>query len=53
MLDKPKHIKTWIKCFSLLTRVKKLKGEKASGGENEITDLFLGELEELTHEEIE
>ena len=41
MLGEPDHIETLIRCFAALTRVKKLKDEKANGGENEITDLFL------------
>ena len=40
-LDRPEHIETWIRYFTALSKVKKSKDEKASGGENEITDLFL------------
>ena len=39
-LNKPEHIETWIRCFTALAKVKKLKNEKASGGKNEITDLL-------------
>ena len=35
------NIEIWIRCFAVLAMVKKLKDEKASGGDNEITDLIL------------
>ena len=40
-LGKPEYIETWIRCFAVLIRVKKLKDQKASGGENEIIELFV------------
>ena len=39
--DELGHIEIWIRCLAALARVKKLKDEKASRGENEIIDLFL------------
>ena len=41
MLDEPEHIDTWIRYFTELARVKKLKDEKASRREKKITYLFL------------
>ena len=40
-LDETELIETRIRCFAAPARVKKLKDEKASRGENEITNLFL------------
>ena len=40
-LDESEHIETWIRCFAALTRVKKLKDEKASGIDNENADRLL------------
>ena len=40
-LDEPEYVKTWIRCFTGLAKVKKLKDRRSSGGENEIMDLFL------------
>lgn len=37
----PEYVETWLKCFTVLARVKKLKGTKSSGGVNELMDLFL------------
>ena len=39
--EEPGNIETWIRCFTALARVKKLKDEKATGGENKIMCLFL------------
>ena len=40
-LGDQEYKETWIRCFAALAMAKKLKDEKASGGENEIMDLFL------------
>ena len=39
-LDKPEHIETWIRCFTALARVKKLRDEKTRGGDNESQTYF-------------
>ena len=41
LTDELEHIETWIRCFAVLARIKKLKDEKASRRENEITDIYL------------
>ena len=40
-LCEPEHTETLIRCFAVLTWVRKLKDEKAIVGDNEIKDLFL------------
>ena len=40
-LDELDYVETWFRCFTTLTRVKKLKDEKAIRGESKTTDLFL------------
>ena len=40
-LDKPEYVETWIRFFAAFARMKKLKDQNATGGENEIMNLFL------------
>ena len=40
-LDKSDYVETWIRCFSALVRMKKLKDWRVSKGKDEITDLCL------------
>lgn len=41
VLEDPEYVDTWIRCFAANARCKKLKDNKNTGGENEITDLFM------------
>ena len=47
-LDEWEHIEMWIRYFTVLAKVKKLKDEKASREEDEIKDLFLAVKKILT-----
>ena len=40
-LEDPDFVDTWLRCFTVSARTKKLKDDKKNEGENEITDLFL------------
>ena len=40
-LDDPEYTETWISCFEVLARVKKLRDRWSIGEQNEITDLCL------------
>ena len=41
ILDDPEYVETWIRCFEVLARVKKLKERQSEEEQNEITDMFL------------
>ena len=41
MLDEREFVEQWIICFAAFPKLRKLKYEKANGGENEIIDLYL------------
>ena len=40
-LEDPDFVDTWLQCFAVSTRTKKLKDDKEKGGKNVITDHFL------------
>ena len=39
-LDDPEYVKSWIRCFEALARVKKLRDKRNEEEPNEITDMF-------------
>ena len=40
-LEDPDFVDTWLRCFTVSTRTKKLKDDKEKGREDEIMNLFL------------
>ena len=40
-LDNLEYVETWIRCFEVLARVKKLRDRQSEGEQYEITDMFL------------
>ena len=40
-LNNTEYVETWIRCFEVLARVKKLRDRQSEGEQNEITDMFL------------